>query len=100
MSKWLSALVVVLALAATSSQAQWKFAGNFPNDNFKGSSGGHGIAVDPDGKVWVQFFGVSDSITTAAGTKRATRAIYVFNPDGSPAPFSPIKTLTIGSVTD
>ncbi len=100
MSKWLSALVVVLALAATSSQAQWKFAGNFPNDNFKGFSGGHGIAVDPDGKVWVQFFGASDSITTAAGNKRATRVLNVFTPDGTPAPFSPIKTITVGGVTD
>ncbi len=102
MSKFTTSFLVVIALFIGSAQAQtyWKYAGNFPNDSFTGNTGGHGIAVDPDGKVWVQIYGVSDSITTAQGTKRATRVLNVFNPDGSPASFSPIKTVTIGGVTD
>jgi len=73
---------------------------NFPNDTFTGNSGGHGIAVDPDGKIWFQFYGATDSIATPAGPKAATRVIHVFNPDGSPASFSPIKTVTVDGVTD
>lgn len=102
MSKLVTSFFVVVALVAGSVQAQnfWKFAGNFPNDDFKGNTGGHGVAVDPDGKIWFHFYGATDSITTAAGNKVPTRVIHVFNPDGSPAPFSPIKTITVGGETD
>jgi len=102
MSKWVTAFLLVIALLATSSQAQWKLAGSFPNDDFKGSLGGHGIAVDPDGKIWFQFYGATDSIPKAGGQGQnvATRVIHVFNSDGSPASFSPIKTVTVGGVTD
>ena len=100
MSKWVTASLLVIALLATSSQAQWKYVGSFPNDDFKGNSGGHGLAVDPDGKIWFQFFGPTDSVVTPGGQKLPTRVIYVFNPDGSPASFSPIKTITVDGVID
>ena len=100
MSKFFTKLFVMLALTVTASFAQWKYVGSFPDANFKVNSGGHGLAVDPEGKVWFQAFGATDSIVTAAGQKLPTRVVYVFNPDGTPASFSPIKTITVNGVTD
>ena len=81
--------IIILSVSNTFAQG-WTYQGNFPNDNFKGGSGLHGLAVDPDGKVWVtklspEYFtppGLTDSILV--------RLIYVFNDDGIPASFSPI----------
>ena len=99
MSKTFATVFAVLFVFASASFAQWEFVKNFPDDNFKGGTGSHGIAVDPDGKVWIQLFGITDSVETDTG-KVGVRVLYVFNPDGSPAPFSPIKTITVGGVTD
>lgn len=98
--------LIVLAVAfsgAAYSQVQvynYTFVKAFPDTSFKGSSGGHGVAVDPDGKVWIQLFSTSDSILTAPGTYKKTRVIYCFNRNGTPASFSPIKTVTVAGVTD
>ncbi|MBN1351107.1 lamin tail domain-containing protein [candidate division KSB1 bacterium] len=43
----------------------------------------HGIAVDPDGKIWVGWYG-------------GTPGMHVFNPDKTPVSFSPIKMGVIG----
>jgi hypothetical protein len=67
----------------------------------KGNSAGHGVAVDPDGKIWFGFYGTTDSIFVPDSAKFVpVRVIHVFNPDGSPASFSPIKSITVGGVTD
>ena len=103
MKKLISLFAIVLFLGMGSTYAQWTFEGNFPNDSFMfpTTTGGHGVAVDPDGKVWCQFYGTSDSVFDAnSNTWKKTRALYVFNADGTPASFSPIKTVTIGGVTD
>lgn len=102
MKKLLSilALVVIAAMGSTFAQG-WTPMGNFPNDLFTGNTGGHGVAVDPDGKVWCMFFGATDSVVDVnSGLTRVCRAIYVFNADGTPTAFSPIKTVTVGGVTD
>jgi hypothetical protein len=71
----------------------------------------HGLAVSPDGRVWIQnyYAYARDSILvtnyrfytgdTTKGTKDSLRSRYVtvrrlycYNPDGTPAPFSPILT--------
>lgn len=96
----LLALVLVIALGKAYSQG-WTKVGNFPNDSFMGSTGGHGVAVDPDGKVWCMFYGNTDSVFVASTSSwKACRAVYVFNADGTPASFSPIKTITVSGVTD
>ncbi|HSL88040.1 MAG TPA: T9SS type A sorting domain-containing protein [Ignavibacteriaceae bacterium] len=97
----LVSLFVLFAVGSAFSQ-YWTPLGNFPDDNFLlgTSTGGHGIAVDPDGKVWFQPFGATEPIVTGTGDTVNTRALYVFFPDGTPAPFSPIQTVTIGGVTD
>ncbi len=91
-------VVLVLMLGVSLSVfGGWKFVKNFPDDSFKpaGSSGGHGVAVDPEGKIWIQMYGTTDSILTAAGTYGKTRVIYCFYPDGSPAPWNGKKVLTL-----
>ena len=94
----LFALILFISMGSAYSQG-WTHLGNFPNDSFMGNTGGHGVAVDPDGKIWCMFYGATDSIFN--GTSYATcRAVYVFNADGTPASFSPIKTVTVGGVTD
>ncbi len=57
----------------------------------------HGVAVDADGKVWIQPFSATETIITnrdvgADGIPDtlSTRAIYVYNADGTQASFSPI----------
>jgi len=94
MKKIITVFFVIMLFAAGTAFSQWQFESVFPPDTLAGGSGAHGIAVDPDGKIWVQLYGATDSIMTAAGTKAATRMLYVYNPDGTPASISGIKTLT------
>ncbi|HET6273426.1 MAG TPA: T9SS type A sorting domain-containing protein [Bacteroidota bacterium] len=99
MKKTLTTLFALALLCSTVSLAQWTYRGSFPNDNLRGTSGAHGLAVDPAGKIWIQFFGNSDSIFN--GTSMVPcKAIYAFNQDGSPASFSPIRVITVGGVPD
>lgn len=97
-------LVLLLALVALPAvafgQNRWSHSGAFP-DSLRALGSGHGVAVDPDGKVWFQPFGGTLAITfpdtvIVNGTKRKTlnaNQIYVYNPDGTPASFSPITYL-------
>ena len=118
-------LLAAVLLAAPSASAQWVFAGNFPDsDDSTKSIQNHGLAVSPDGKVWVQayFPFTGDSITVdpaivannqAAGGSAArtcpntttnncrVTALYVYNDDGTPASFSPLSIVTLpGGVAD
>lgn len=96
MTRLITTLFVLILLCSAVGQAQWNFAGAFPDTNFKGVSGAHGAAVSPDGKVWLVHYGssspVADSIPTPTGM-RAVRPVFVFNPNGTPASFSPIKVI-------
>ncbi len=96
-------LFALVFMASATGLAQWNFAGYFPDSIFtKKNSGIHGIAVDPDGKVWAQWFGNTDSLADpgAGGTMFPTRAIYVFNPNGTQASFSPLKVMRGAGVND
>jgi len=92
-------------LSSAVGQAQWNFAGYFPDSTFaKKATGVHGIAVDPDGKIWVQWFGRTDSLpdpnSVPPGLFYGTLAIYVFNANGSQASFSPLKVLQGAGIND
>jgi hypothetical protein len=70
----------------------------------------HGLAVSPDGRVWIQNYyayardsilvtnyrfktGVAGTSVDSLGSRYVTvRKIYAYNPDGTPASFSPIMT--------
>lgn len=99
MRKTLLLTLVVLCLPAVA-MAQWEFQNVYPTQEELQFSSAHGIAVDPDGKVWVQYFGATDSVQVEAFTDsdpegrdgyRDVRVLYVFNPDGSEADISPIR---------
>ncbi|MFA6026600.1 MAG: T9SS type A sorting domain-containing protein, partial [Ignavibacteriaceae bacterium] len=100
--------MIVLVSVSLFSQNTWQFASVFPADSSQGA-GTHGIAVDPDGKIWIQcYYAYSrdsiqvpgyDAATGAFKTVKANvRAIYVFNPDGTQASFSPILYNKVGGV--
>ncbi len=78
-------VLAMVALFASVTNAQWTNEGAWPDTSYNG--GTHGIAVDPDGKVWVSSyfqdvpFG-DDSV--------ATSGILVFNADGTEADFTNI----------
>lgn len=106
-SRLVQFLVFVLAFAvnvfAQTTRYNFQFAGAFPDTGFKATLGAHGVAVDPGGKVWIQMFTGTgkDSMDTGGGVyKKIFPIAYVFNANGTPASFSPIKMLTVSSVTD
>jgi len=78
--------------------AQWSNQGAWPSSTFQGQL--HGIAVDPDGKVWASDYSAIKHLPAGQTDSVTSRLIYVFNPDGSQASFSPIWKVTIGGVTD
>lgn len=107
MKSRLSFLVGVVLLFAFSAFAQttkynYQFKGAFPDTGFKGASGGHGVAVDPEGKVWIQPFAKpdKDSISVGGVNKAVIPLAYIFKADGTPASFSPIKMISVSGVTD
>jgi hypothetical protein len=93
MIKKLFTVFALAAVLASTSLAQWQNLGAWPDTSYKG--GTHGIAVDPDGKVWVSSY--FKDINWITGTDTIpTSGILVFNPDGTQASFSPIVTITTG----
>ncbi|MBE0557048.1 MAG: T9SS type A sorting domain-containing protein, partial [Proteobacteria bacterium] len=48
------------------------------------------VAVDPEGKVWIQTYLSPDTLPTG----EATGTIYVFNADGTPSSIAPIQILS------
>jgi len=76
MFKFFLTVVAILFSVCSSGYAQWQFVKNFPNDDFKGSQGCHGLAVDRDGKIWIQIFDkafhlIGTAIDTSKGFSRS-----------------------------
>ncbi len=93
MIKKLMVVLALVALFASVTNAQWTDMGAFPDTSFTGST--HGIAVDPDGKVWWTSYYKQIPWITATDTI-ATNGIFVFNADGTEADFSPVVTVATG----
>jgi len=110
MRKFVILMALVVVVFGVAASQGYKNPAPFPDTtSFKlpFSVVNVGVAVDWEGKVWIQAYQNSsaDSIDTGGGVYVALRPIYVFNPDGSQASFSPIKILSGvdelgGSVTD
>ncbi len=81
MFKKLFTVLVLLALTASVSLAQWDYAGAFPDTNYKG--GTHGIVVTPDGNIWTASYYRSNWVTPAGDTILCA-PIFVFQDDGTP----------------
>jgi DNA-binding beta-propeller fold protein YncE len=89
----LIALAMMVAVPTAFAQTQWNLDGTLATE----TASGHGIAVDPDGKIWWQPFGATDSVQVndLDGAFYRTRVIYVYNPDGSLNAMSPIKFIDL-----
>jgi hypothetical protein len=88
-------LLMVVAVVSYGQVTMYNYTddGPFPDTAAFKIPGGvinGGVAVDPEGKVWIQTYLSPDSLPTG----EATGSIYVFSPDGTPAAFSPIQILT------
>jgi hypothetical protein len=107
MKKLFTATLLLLCIAAVQSfgATKWQFVKIWPDTNLINPRldglGLHGIAVDPNGRIWFQYYGTSDSVfDVVQNAWRYVRVINVYNQDGTKAPFSPIKTVTVGGKTD
>ena len=80
MKKGILAALFLVAFLSSTAFSQWTFEGAWPDTNYKG--GTHGIAVDPDGKVWEVSYYSSKWVTPNQDTIDCN-PLYVFNPDGS-----------------
>ena len=100
MKKLLFLTICLLLIVVVGANAQWKFVKYFPDTvkypNKQWTSGiNNGIAVDPEGKIWIQsYIGNADSILNGSGKMQTCGVIQVFYPNGTPASFSPIKYLS------
>lgn len=104
MKRLLLSLFVVLLVPATAF-GQWTYDGIVSSAGPEDADGNplqwssvHGVAVDPDGKIWVQPFGAKDSVQVPQmdNAWQPTRVIYVFNADGTVSDLSPIKFVSSG----
>jgi hypothetical protein len=78
-------LTVMLSLSAFGQKTKWSFVKTFPDPTSMNYQI-HGLAVDGAGKLWIQPYGIvpGDSVfDVARGANRGTRAIYIYNGDGS-----------------
>jgi sugar lactone lactonase YvrE len=102
MKKLFTFVVFFSLLVASTLRAQWTYEGFFPTpspDTIKGST--HGVAVDPDGKIWVGDYFHTAKIVNDKGDTLNCASVRVFNADGTEADFSPITTIQVGPfVTD
>lgn len=83
-------LFLSFVLLTTIAFSQWVNTGAWPDTSLKGQL--HGIAVDPAGKVWVGNFSPERFLPPGGGPNDSVTAnlIRVYNPNGTPASFSPI----------
>lgn len=98
MKKQFYQIFTFLLLISQSANAQWtldeSFVPQLVPDQENIDSGIHGVAVDPGGKVWIQtFFHLDSVLTTRTSEWLSTNALYIFEPDGTPAEFSPLKII-------
>ncbi|MCR9131577.1 MAG: T9SS type A sorting domain-containing protein [bacterium] len=89
----LTALLGLLLIPAMAS-AQWAQDTTFVPAEGDFFVEVHGVAVDGEGKTWIQPFGTTETVVAnRTGETVNTRALYVYNADGTPAEFSPLIVL-------
>jgi hypothetical protein len=91
------ALILTICCAMVGfAGTKWQFVKVFPDTTISFGVGVHGIAVDKENKIWVGPFGRTNSDSLGS---TGIVAVYVYNPDGTEAAISRIKTIaTTGRV--
>ncbi|GAB5408086.1 MAG: hypothetical protein BalsKO_04510 [Balneolaceae bacterium] len=96
----LMALLAILLVPSLVSAQNWVNDDTFTTQGTDTFAEVHGVAIDGEGKIWVQPFGATESIITnrdlgddGIPDTLSTRAIYVYNADGTAASFSPLIVL-------
>jgi hypothetical protein len=85
---------ILMMLVPVIANAQWVHDDTFQahKDSIRDV---HGVAVDAEGKVWVQsYYPTEDIVMNRGGDTLSTRVIYIYNPDGTQASFSPLSVIT------
>ncbi|MEW6651916.1 MAG: T9SS type A sorting domain-containing protein [Bacteroidota bacterium] len=92
MLKKVTLLFAVVLMFASVSNAQWGNQGQWPTTAPFVTGQNHSMAVDPDGKVWIGRWAavVKHGVAPGDTLKKPVYLVYVFNPDGTQASFSPI----------
>ncbi len=92
--------VTILSLAMLFAPAlllaqNWSFESVWPDSGLSAIQHNQGLAVTPDGNVWIQsYYPSGDSVYTAqTGDSSHVVTIGVFHPDGTEASFSPINII-------
>jgi len=90
----LSCAALILTLPASAQE--WQFGSVFPPPDGLPTDGNglHGLALDGEGKIWLQPFGVDPD------PEITNRFLHIFNPDGTPAAFSPLNTIVFEGEDD
>jgi hypothetical protein len=91
-------LTLCFAVLGFGQAKKWQFVKVFPDTAVSFNTGLHGIAVDPDGKIWVGPAGTQPNDSLPNGKKIAS--IYVYNPDGTEAAISRIKIINTPGASD
>ncbi len=96
MKKTISILISLFFMATVLTAQSWQFDKvflelNAPQSN---STGFHGIAVDPDGNIWMAIYGdLAEELLIDGTDTTRTRPIYVMDSNGNHLPFSPLYML-------
>ena len=98
MKKGILSTLVLIMLCSVSGLAQWTNQGAWPDATVRGQL--HGVAVDPDGKVWAGNFGTEKFLPPGATDTLTVNTIRVYNADGSPASFSPVWRIVGNGIND
>jgi len=99
--KKLLTVSILLLVASTVAMSQWQErrvyspyrALRYVDNTF----GINGFTIDGQGKLWIAPL---EAVDTLSPPGKQRRQIIVLHPDGTPASFSPIRTLTIGVTID
>ena len=98
----ISLWLLFLIQGSIIAQNSWVFKHNFQAHQDSIPSV-HGVAVDGEGKVWVQPYFASEAVimnrdigADGVADTLLARAIYVYNADGTQASFSPLKFIDYG----
>ena len=93
MNRIMTLFISLLFIASMLTAQSWQFDKVFldleaPQSN---STGFHGVAVDPDGNIWMDIYGDLREEVLIDGTDTTrTRPIWVMDPNGNHLPFSPL----------